>query len=192
MMGSHALPKSTKMTIGRKKISLVTAAVPVGIEVAADTAITESMERTDLLEAAAADAVSIQENVTTMTVGTIWNMMKITDAAEIVVIMTMTAHIVTADAERSIPSAATEATVKAVVTTMTTIPTKIGAGPEAEMKDAIGGLPDIANTRAEDMPMSNRRKELCSDRRFLSCLLIPLGRPIATTAFARFMYEVIV
>ena len=190
-MGSHALPKSTKMTIGRKKISLVTAAVPLGIEVAADTTITESMERTDLLEAAA-DAVSIQENVTTMTVGTIWNMMKITDAAEIVVIMTMTAadHIVTADAERSIPSAATEATVKAVVTTMTTIPTKTGAGPEAEMKDAIGGLPDIATTRAEDMPMSNRRKELCSDRRFLSCLLIPLGRPIATTA--RFMYELIV
>lgn len=170
------------MTIERKKKTLpVTTVALAVIEVAADLAITESIERTDLLEAAA-DVVSIQGSVITMTVDAIGTMTRIADAAEIVITMMMTDanHVAIADTERSIPIAVTAAAVKAVVTTMTTIPTKINAGREAEMKDAIGSLLDTATTRAEDMPMSSRRKELCFDQRSLSCLLIPLARPMAT------------
>ena len=132
------------MATGRKK--LVTGAIPVVIEVAAGTVITENVERIDLPEAVVG-AVSIQESVTTMTVDAIVNtMMRI--AAD---------HVVTADAERSIRSVVTEAAVKAAVTTTTTIPTRIDAGPEAEMKGAIENLLDTAITR-----------ELCSRQRFLS------------------------
>ena len=144
-MESLALLRSTRMAIGKKK--LVAAAIPVVIEVAAGTGITESTERIDLPEAVAG-AVSIQESVTTMTVDAIVNtMMRI--AAD---------HVVTADAERSIRSVVTEAAVKAAVTTTTTIPRRIdAAGPEAEMKGAIENLLDNVIT-----------KELYSHQRFLS------------------------
>ena len=128
------------MATGRKK--LVTGAIPVVIEVAAGTVITENVERIDLPEAVVG-AVSIQESVTTMTVDTVMRI-----AAD---------HVVTVDAERSIRSVVTEAAVKAAVTTTTTIPTRIDAGPEAEMKGAIENLLDTAITR-----------ELCSRQRFLS------------------------
>lgn len=179
------------MTIERKKTLSVTIEVPVVIEAAADTAITESIERTDLLEAAV-DAVSIQGSVTMVIAATIGTMTMIAGVAEIAMTMKtiVSDHVATVDAERSIRSVATEAAVKAIVTTMTTIPTRIDAGPEAEMKGVIGSLLDTATTRAEDMPMSSRRKEPCFDQRFLSCLLNQLVRPIATTA--RMMYELIV
>ena len=170
------------MTIERKKILPVTNDDPVVIEVAADTGITESIERTDLLEAAA-DAVSIQGSITTMTVDTIGTMMRIADAAEIAITMMMIVadHAATTDAGRNIRSVATEAAVKAVVITMKTIPMRIDAGPEAEMKGVIGSLLDTATTRAEGTLTSSRKKELCFDQRFLSCRPILRARPMATS-----------
>ena len=170
----------------------VTTIALAAIEVAAGLAITESIERTDLLEAAA-DAVSIQESAITMTGGMIGTMMMIADAAEIAITMMMADadHVAIADAERSIRNIVIEAAVKAVVIIMTTIPTRTDAGPEAEMKGGIGSLLDTATTRAEDMPMSSRRKELYFDQRSLSCLLIPLVRPMATST-ARCMCKMIV
>ena len=156
----------------------VTTIALAAIEVAAGLAITESIERTDLLEAAA-DAVSIQGSVITMTGGMTGTMMMIADAAEIAITMMMI--VADHDAGRNIRSVATEAAAKAVVIIMTTIPTRTDAGPEAEMKGGIGSLLDTATTRAEDMPMSSRRKELCFDQRFLSCHPILRARPMATS-----------